>query len=105
MTEREKAFGNEIIFASNRLQYLSTPTKLRISSQFVDRGIMSVNEARAMWNMPPVEGGDVRHIRKEYMNTDNLDKEDDDDADDEGTGVSGDDADDGVRRGGDSEAD
>ena len=31
-----------------------------------DRGIMSRNEIREIWNLPPVEGGDVPTIRGEY---------------------------------------
>ena len=55
---------------ANRLQYLSNSEKLNVSSQMLDRGIMSINDVREIWNLPPVEGGDVRIIRGEYYNTD-----------------------------------
>ena len=41
----------------------------------LDRGVITLNEARAMWNLDAVEGGDVRVIRGEYYNAD--DKVDD----------------------------
>ena len=34
----------------------------------LDRGVMSINEARELFNYMPVEGGDVRTIRGEYKN-------------------------------------
>ena len=55
---------------ANRLQYLSNKEKREVSSQMLDRGIMSINDVREIWNLPPVEGGDVRIIRGEYWNAD-----------------------------------
>ena len=69
-TFREQSQGNEVMATANRLQYLSNTEKLNVSSQMLDRGIMSINEIREIWNMPPVEGGDVRIIRGEYWNAD-----------------------------------
>ena len=51
---------------SNRLQYMSNNDKLNVSSQMLDRGILSINDVREIWNLPPVEGGDQRIIRGEY---------------------------------------
>lgn len=65
-TERERAQGSLLMATANRLQYLSNTDKLNVSSQMADRGIMSINEIRDIWNLPPVEGGDVRTIRGEY---------------------------------------
>ena len=69
-TERERAQGTQIMATSNRLQYLSNRDKLDVSSQLLDRGIFSINDVRDIWNMPPVEGGDIRVIRGEYYSTD-----------------------------------
>ena len=69
-TLREQSNGNRVIATSNRLQYLSNSEKLNVSSQMLDRGIMSINDIREIWNLPPVEGGDVRIIRGEYWNAD-----------------------------------
>ena len=71
-TERERAAGNEVMFTANRLQYLSNQDKLQIATQGVDRGMLSINEAREVFNLPPVENGDIRTIRGEYKNVDEL---------------------------------
>lgn len=69
-TLREQSQGNQVMATANRLQYLSNADKLNVSSQMLDRGIMSINDVREIWNLPPVEGGDVRIIRGEYYNAD-----------------------------------
>lgn len=69
-TDRELSQENGIMATANRLQYLSNSEKLNVSSQMLDRGIISINDAREVWNLPPVEGGDVRVIRGEYWNAD-----------------------------------
>lgn len=69
-TLREQSQGNEVIATANRLQYLSNKEKLDVSSQMLDRGIMSINDVREIWNLPPVDGGDARIIRGEYYNAD-----------------------------------
>ena len=58
--------GNKVMATANRLQYLSNQDKLNVSSQMLDRGIMSINDVREIWNLPPVEDGDRRIIRGEY---------------------------------------
>ena len=69
-TFREQSQGNKITATANRLQYLSNSEKLNVSAQLLDRGIMSINDVRDIWNLPPVEGGDIRPIRGEYYNAD-----------------------------------
>lgn len=67
-TFREQTEGNMVTATSNRLQYMSNSDKLQVSSQMLDRGIMSINDVRDIWNLPPIDGGDVRIIRGEYYN-------------------------------------
>jgi HK97 family phage portal protein len=67
-TEREKDFGNEIIFESNRLQYASNTTKTTLIQQLMPLGVLTVNEAREILNMAPVEGGDVRLQSLNFVN-------------------------------------
>jgi len=69
-TFREQSQGNRVIVSANRLQYMSNSDKLRMASEMLDRGVMSINEIREIWNMNPVEGGDARPIRGEYYNAD-----------------------------------
>lgn len=73
-TERERATGNHVMFTSNRLQYMSNADKLSVAAQLTDRGIFSINEAREVFNLPPVEGGDIRTIRGEYKNVNDLEE-------------------------------
>ena len=69
-TYRERTEGNFVMATANRLQYMSNADKLNVSAQMLDRGIMSINEIREIWQLPPVEGGDVRIVRGEYYNAD-----------------------------------
>ena len=71
-TERERATGNSCMFTANKLQYMSNADKLAVAAQLTDRGIFSINEAREVLNLAPVEGGDIRTIRGEYKNVDDL---------------------------------
>lgn len=71
-TFREQTEGNRITATSNRLQYMSNNDKLNVTAQLTDRGIFSINEAREVFNLAPVEGGDVRTIRGEYKNADEI---------------------------------
>ena len=65
-TENEQSHGAKVMATSNRLQYLNNADKLKISSDMADRGIMTINEIRDIWNLPPVKGGDKATVRGEY---------------------------------------
>lgn len=70
-TRRERALGNSIMFESNNLQFASMQTKLQMVG-WLDRGVMTVNEYRTIaLGLEPVEGGDMRLLRKD---TDRLDQ-------------------------------
>ena len=73
-TQREIAHGNAITFSANRLQYASNNTKLQVSTQLFDRGVLNRNAVMDIWNMAHVEGGDKYYIRKEYAEISELDK-------------------------------
>ena len=57
-----------VMATSNRLQYLSNSEKLNVSTQLVDRGILNIDEAREIWNLPPLPDGKgkIYRIRGEY---------------------------------------
>lgn len=75
-TFREQSAGNSVLLTANRMMYLANKDKLNVSSELLDRGVISLNDVREMWNLPPVEGGDIRIIRGEYYNADSkLDEE------------------------------
>ena len=69
---RERSNGAQFMAAANRLQYMSTSSKVAMAQQLLDRGVMSINEARELFNYPPVENGDIRAIRGEFKNADKL---------------------------------
>ena len=69
-SQRERELGAGVMATANRLQYMSNTDKLNVSSQLLDRGILSINDVRTIWNLPPVDGGDARIIRGEYYNAD-----------------------------------
>lgn len=72
-TSKELAHGNQILFTANRMQYASNNTKLQVSTQLFDRGILTTNQVMDIWNMPHVENGDERFIRREYIEVSKLD--------------------------------
>lgn len=69
---RERSNGAKFFAASNRLQYMSTSAKVGMAQQLLDRGVMTINEARELFNFAPVPGGDIRAIRGEFKNADAL---------------------------------
>ncbi len=65
-TDRELSQGNRILFTANRLQYASNKTKLGVVTQLFDRGFLTHNEGRQIFNMSDVEDGNKYYIRLEY---------------------------------------
>lgn len=65
-TDIERSNGSILYTSSNRLQYLSNNDKLNVSAQMADRGIMTRNEIRDIWNLEPLPHGDAAVIRGEY---------------------------------------
>ena len=55
---------------SNRMQYMTNKDKLEVSAEMADRGLMTRNEIREIWNLTPLpdEIGDQLPIRGEYYN-------------------------------------
>ena len=70
LTERERGFGNKIIFSSNRLQYATLQTRSTIGSVLYDRGIITINEFRELLYYEPIEDGDVRMVSLNYVKAD-----------------------------------
>lgn len=67
-TQKERQTGTFVMATANRLQYMSNADKLAVSAQMADRGLMTRNEIREIWNLPPLpEGiGDTLPVRGEY---------------------------------------
>ena len=69
-TIRERSQGNFVMATANRLAYMSNADKLNVSAQMADRGLMTRNEIREIWNLPPLPEplGSQLPIRGEYYN-------------------------------------
>ena len=76
-TEREIGFDNSIVYESNRINFASNKTKLNMI-QLVDRGILSPNELRRMFNLAPYKGGDEFIRRLDTMPTGDVADEEED---------------------------
>lgn len=68
----EQLADNAITFSANRLQYASNATKLQVSTQLFDRGLINRNSVMDIWNMPHVTDGDKYYIRREYIEVNQL---------------------------------
>ena len=58
--DREQAFGNTIMFESGRLQFSSNATKVNLIKELMPYGLLTVNQALEILNLPGVEDGDKR---------------------------------------------
>ncbi len=68
--------GVNVVLESTKLQFISNKTKLEVSQQLFDRGILYVNQVMDIWNLPHVQDDeDKRYIRRDYIEVNNLDKE------------------------------
>ena len=66
-TEREMSFGHEIIFESGRLQFVSNATKVNLIKELMPFGILTINQALEILNLPPVADGDRRFQSLNYV--------------------------------------
>ena len=90
-TERERNGGNAITFAGDRLQYMNISSKISMAQQLGDRGILTIDEIRALFNYDALPDGVGKHVpaRGEYYFVDEGKDKDADpkkDADDENGG-------------------
>lgn len=74
-TPTEKNFGNEILFESNRLQYASNKTKIELVRYASN--IMTINEQREVFNLAPIENGDVFMIDQNHTINEEINEEGD----------------------------
>ena len=67
-TERERNGGNAVTFAGDRLQYMNISSKISMAQQLGDRGILTIDEIRALFNYDPLPDGIGQHVpaRGEY---------------------------------------
>ena len=85
-SERERAQGSYLIANANRLQYMSTSAKVQMAKELGDRGALTIDEIRELFNYAPLPDGvgQVAPIRGEYKATDELGGAEEDNNDGEG---------------------
>ena len=74
-TNRELAFGNRIVFEANRLQYMSSTSKINLLKEMMPFGIFDVDEGREIFNMAPLPDGKGKR-RLQSLNFVNYDTAD-----------------------------
>lgn len=64
---REQAFGNSILFESGRLQFISNGNKIALLKEIMPMGLLTVNQALEVLNLPSVPDGDRRIQSLNYV--------------------------------------
>ena len=57
-SHREQSHGAKVLCTANRLQYMAVDKKIKMAQQLGDRGMMTINEVRELFNYPPLPDGD-----------------------------------------------
>ncbi|HAE16023.1 MAG TPA: portal protein [Erysipelotrichaceae bacterium] len=67
-TSSERAHGSEVYLTANRLQYMTVSEKVNLAQQLGDRGMITIDEVRDLFNYPPLPNGagNKAPIRGEY---------------------------------------
>ena len=75
-SERERNGGNAITFTANRLQYMNISSKISMAQQLGDRGVLTIDEIRELFNYAPLPDGAGQYtpIRGEYKNVQDKDE-------------------------------
>lgn len=83
-SDREITFGADVFASSNRVQYLSFNDKKNYVEGGLDRGILTINEAREVYNLPPlpdeqgnrfIARGEYKFIQEEEEGSEDADQE------------------------------
>ena len=56
-TTREMNIGNSIMATANRLQFMSNADKRSVTEVATNAGVMTLDEIRDIWNLPPLPNG------------------------------------------------
>lgn len=65
--DREQAYGNAIVFDSGRLQFTSNATKVQLIKELMPMGLLTVNQALEILNLPSVQDGDKRLQKLDFI--------------------------------------
>lgn len=82
---REINGGNAIRFTANRLQYMSVGSKISMAQQLGDRGVLTIDEIRELFNYAPLPDGAGKFtpIRGEYKDVQGNSKSEEGDENEE----------------------
>ena len=77
-TTAEVARGKQIDFTVNRLQHMTMADKLNTVTQLFDRGMMTIDEGREVFQMPILGTPEAQryYIRREYAEVNALNRQD-----------------------------
>ena len=66
--------GEEITFTAERMEFSSAETKIKLLHEAAPLGVITINEARKLLALPPVEGGEKRLQSLNYVSAENADR-------------------------------
>ena len=69
LTQRQQDLGDEINFYHALLEMLSVQSRVEITTILGDRGALTNNYLLSLFGLPPYEGGDVRNMSLNYIDT------------------------------------
>ena len=69
-TDRERAHGNRITFTTSMLLHTSVDTKINLTRETKEIGLLTINELRGLFGYAPIEDGDVRPSSLNYIDSD-----------------------------------
>jgi hypothetical protein len=74
-TDKEIENGAKIVLSANRIQYMNFSDKLNYIQGMTDRGLLMIDEAREVFNLPPLPNGEGQRFprRGEYHYNDEED--------------------------------
>jgi hypothetical protein len=73
-TPRERAFGREILFGGERLEFTSAKTRISLLRELLPYGLLTINESRKILSLPEVQDGDKRLQSLNYVNAAKADE-------------------------------
>lgn len=72
--DRERAFGNSVLFEAGRLQFTSNATKVSMIRELMPMGLLTVNQALEILNLPSIPDGDRRIQSLNYVDADKAEE-------------------------------
>lgn len=66
-SDAEISHGNKLVFSAERLTFASNSTKANIINVLLPLGLLSINEARTIFELSPIEDGDRHLVSLNYV--------------------------------------